>query len=77
MKIKMLKTRQGSEDGFIIHNYVKGNEYDLADTLATHFLRNGWAFNNEPIKDEWFNLADYVSKPITNPQTYKDIGEPL
>jgi hypothetical protein len=43
MKIKMLETRRGSEDGFIVKRFEKGQEYEVADALAQTFLREGHA----------------------------------
>ena len=52
MLVKMLSTRRGSGDGFDMCQYLKGETYDLPENLAKHFLRNGWAYNAEEIKDE-------------------------
>ena len=43
MKIKMTQTRRGSEDGHVVKRFEKGQEYDVADTLARTFLRHGYA----------------------------------
>lgn len=43
MHIKMDETRRGSEDGFRVIQYSKGVVYySVPDTLACHFIRNGW-----------------------------------
>jgi hypothetical protein len=48
MRIKMLETRRGSEDGFAVHQYHKGCIYDVADSLAVSFIVSDWALNVSP-----------------------------
>lgn len=48
MLIKMLETRRGSEDGFVVRRFMQGETYDVADSLAKRFLNDGWAYNAEP-----------------------------
>ena len=48
MKIVMLETRIGADDGFTVRKYEAGQEYDLPETprgkdLAMVFLREKWA----------------------------------
>lgn len=43
MLIRMLETRKGSPDGRFVHTYREGQEYELPDSLARAFVRNGWA----------------------------------
>jgi hypothetical protein len=43
MKIKMVETHRGSEDGFNSKRFEKNREYEVADALARQFVRNGWA----------------------------------
>lgn len=43
MKIIMLKTRYGSEDGFAVRLFLKGMEYEIASSLAIEFIRSGAA----------------------------------
>lgn len=43
MKIKMLKTRQGSPDGMIVNTYTSGETVDIPDELAQVFIRHRWA----------------------------------
>lgn len=47
MKIKMLKTKRGTEDGFTVRRYIKGEVYDVAHTLACELMRNAGAYNCE------------------------------
>lgn len=42
MKIKMLETRTGSPDGRTVHSYVRGEEYEMPDSLARVFVDEGW-----------------------------------
>lgn len=48
MKIRMLETQRGAEDGVTLRTYETGVEYDLGHTagardLAAVFVREGWA----------------------------------
>ncbi len=48
MKIRMLSTRRGADDGITVRTYEAGAEYELPETprgqdLAEVFLREGWA----------------------------------
>ena len=43
MKIKMQSTRYGSADGVRVDEYKKGETYDVPETLASIFLKEGWA----------------------------------
>lgn len=39
IKLKMLKTATGSEDGFTVRVFEAGEEYEIAGLLASYFLR--------------------------------------
>jgi len=43
MKINMKQTRYGSPDGVQVEEYKKGETYDVRETLAAIFLKEGWA----------------------------------
>lgn len=43
MKIKMLQTRKGTEDGFIIKQFDKDKTYDVRENLGRDFIAQGWA----------------------------------
>ena len=43
MKIKMLKTRQGSPDGISVNTYISGETMDVPDELARIFIGQRWA----------------------------------
>ena len=45
MRIKMKSTRYGSADSVRVDEYKKGETYDVGETLASIFLREGWAVN--------------------------------
>jgi len=47
MRIAMLETRRGSEDGFVVRRFEQGRIYDVADMLARTFIRAGWALEYE------------------------------
>lgn len=47
MKILMLETHRGCEDGFHARRYHKGKTYDISSTLACAFVNNGWAVTVE------------------------------
>ena len=40
MKIKMLKTRQGSPDGVVVNTYISGETVNMPDELAHVFIRH-------------------------------------
>ena len=75
MWIKMLDTRRGSEDGHISKTFHKGESYDVADSLARSFMRQGIAEADQPIVklmdqvkmrlDYNEYLADKKNPPIT------------
>jgi len=48
MKIKMKATRYGSADGMRVDEYKKGEIYDVRESLATIFLKEGWAVKVGP-----------------------------
>jgi len=39
MKIKMTENKKGSIDGVTVETYVAGNEYDIAESLASVFIK--------------------------------------
>lgn len=43
MRIRMLQTRRGCEDGYRLRCFIAGRTYDIADGLARAFLRAGHA----------------------------------
>jgi len=43
MKIIMNETHGGSLNGHVVQSFFKGEEYDIADSLANVFLSHGWA----------------------------------
>lgn len=79
----MLHTRMGS-NGFEVSRYEAGKVYDIADSLAADFLRNGLAFNYEDevepveIKSVGEILLDaFKPRIITNPSTYEALGKDI
>lgn len=50
MKILMIQTRYGSEDGFVVRRFIENQEYEMADSLAAYFIRIGVAYH--PVKCE-------------------------
>ena len=43
MRIKMRETRLGSENGYDVFLYQKGQIYDVGESLATSFLNANFA----------------------------------
>lgn len=43
MRVKMLETRRGTEDGYTIRKYYRNEEYEMSDSLARAFLAAGFA----------------------------------
>lgn len=42
-KLLMLSSREGSSDGLHVQWYLEGRTYDVSDSLAAIFLKEGWA----------------------------------
>ncbi len=47
MKIRMIETRSGSQDGINVNTYEAGKSYDLTERLAGVFIDNGWAVEDK------------------------------
>ena len=43
MKIKMLQSRKGTEDGFIVKQFNEDKTYDVQENLGRYFVAEGWA----------------------------------
>lgn len=43
MRIIMLSTRYGSEDGFVVRRFLQNHQYEIADSLGAYFVRTGAA----------------------------------
>lgn len=43
MKIKMLQSRKGSEDGFVVSQFDEGETYDIRENLGRYFVAQEWA----------------------------------
>jgi hypothetical protein len=41
--IRMLQTKKGTEDGFIVKQYYAGQKYIVKDSLARYFFSLGYA----------------------------------
>lgn len=57
MKVKMLKSTQGSKDGIHVEHFKEGTEYDFPDSLAKCFIDGKFAVEakaeaGEPDKKE-------------------------
>ena len=63
MKLKMLVTMLGSENGIKVKNYMKGEIYDIGETLSKTFLKHEFAefVKPEPVKE----TKIVKPKPIT------------
>lgn len=55
MKITMLETRRGTEDGYVVRRFDKGEQYEISGFLANQFIRNGWA---EPVTIQPRNMLE-------------------
>lgn len=44
MQVRMLQTRRGTEDGYVVRRFDKGTTYEMSGFLARQFLANQWAF---------------------------------
>jgi hypothetical protein len=55
MRLRMLTTARGAEDGHTVREYLAGREYDIggtprADELARAFVRERWAEDAQTAK---------------------------
>lgn len=85
MQIKMITTHYGSEDGFAVKQYLKGELYSVADTLARYFMSNGWAYNCDPIEETFIVFEQdhgqatrtFRPQPMSphHPKTLQELGE--
>lgn len=48
MLLTMLENRRGTEDGYHIRLYLRGETYEMGDTLAHRFLSAGYAIPQLP-----------------------------
>jgi hypothetical protein len=66
MKIQMLKTMEGSNDGILISRYDEGQEYScplaISEFLATVFLQQGWAREIKDVVVETKVIKDVETK---------------
>lgn len=74
MFIEMLDTRRGSEDGFSVKRFYEGRKYDMRDSLAREFIRNGYAkrvtMTETDVMNEVHNkLHEIFRGAICNPAT--------
>lgn len=65
--VKMLRDKEGSPNGYDVHCYKGGEEYDLPESLASSFIRTGDA---RPIAER-----TPESKDIGNAPENKDMGD--
>lgn len=43
MRVRMLQTRRGTEDGFRVRQYKYGKVYEIKERLARSFIAAGYA----------------------------------
>ncbi len=60
MKIKMLETKDGSNDGVTVETFKKGETYDVGTRLCDNFVRQ------QGVADE---LAEPVTESSAEPET--------
>ncbi len=51
MKIRMLKTKNGSPDGMAVLTYAEDRVYELPEDLARVFIKQKWAKRLRTTKD--------------------------
>lgn len=52
MLVTMLGSMTGSEDGFNVKRFEKGQQYDMADMLARHWISMGYAVESKYLMQE-------------------------
>ena len=69
MRLKMLSTHRGSENGFDVNRFFKDGIYDICSTLACYFIRSGWAVEtSEPLYEPSAEKTETVSLASANAQ---------
>jgi hypothetical protein len=71
MKVKMIKTKKGSPDGFTVCEYLIGESYDIPDDLAKVFIEMEVAeeFEEAVISDE--SIKEYIEEVFETPEKPK------
>ena len=67
MRVLMLCTRRGSEDGSAVRLFHAGTCHDMADGLARYFLRRRWAVP----------CRDHGEAPPVSPAPAAPVGAPF
>lgn len=65
--LTMLETRKGTEDGFTVKQYYRGESYEIADGLARSFLAAGFAVmkdSNISKRDEIILWEDIINSKL-------------
>ncbi len=69
MKITMLQTRYGSEDGFVVRRFLKNHQYEIADSLGAYFIWLGVAKIGEIMSNNRSRLLTRITAPASEPVT--------
>lgn len=62
MKIRMTKTRKGTEDGYVIKDYNEGEVYDVREHLGYKFLSEQSAV--EVLDDSMLKAIDAINNKL-------------
>ena len=62
MKVRMLKSLPGSEDGIHVQDYVAGEEYEMGEALAGAFMGCGAAVAVEVVAPQLSEDANQSAK---------------
>ncbi len=54
--VKMIETRKGSEDGFTVKQYQRGEIYDIREGLARSFFAAGFGIKPTKKQEKYFNI---------------------
>jgi len=66
MKIKMLSSENGSEDGFTVKTFKKGETYDVSEDLGIVFVET--AKVAEVVEDEEPGVEDTIAETPESPK---------
>jgi hypothetical protein len=79
MKIVMLETKQGSEDGFTVRTYYKDESYEIRENLYNIFKSNKWCKDfvevekfEEPIKSKKIEVPENKMAEIPENKIIED-----
>lgn len=76
MLVKMNKTKTGSENGFSVKQFKKGEIYDVQDMLARSFIKEGYATKIDDVLTYYYNCFDVLQQTLNKLDKLTDSVNP-